>query len=112
MKGTNIGEFEEIVLLVVASLYDNAYGVSIQDEIKDKLSRKITISTVHSTLQRLYNKGYLSSTYGGSTQQRGGRRKHLFRVTQEGHKAITKANNARSILWKSIPEAAFNWGNE
>ena len=47
----NIGEFEEIVLLVVASLYDNANVVSIQDEIKDKLSRKITISTAHSTLQ-------------------------------------------------------------
>ena len=46
MKGTNLGEFEELVLLVVASLFDNAYGVAIQEELFNKLGRKATISTI------------------------------------------------------------------
>ena len=112
MKGTNLGEFEELVLLVVASLYDNAYGVAIQEELLNKLDRKATISTVHSTLQRLANKGYLVSEYGGSIQKRGGRRKHLFRVTKNGQTALESAKKYRNILWNSIPSFAFNWGDE
>jgi len=112
MKGTNLGEFEELVLLVVAALYDDAYGVAIQNELKSKLNRKATISTIHSTLQRLESKGFLVSEYGGATDQRGGRRKHLFRVTKSGQRALEAARDTRSILWNSIPKPAFNWQNE
>ena len=112
MKGTNLGEFEELVLLVVASLYDNAYGVAIQEKLLNILDRKATISTIHSTLQRLANKGYLVSEYGGSTQKRGGRRKHLFRVTNNGQAALESAKKYRNILWNTIPSLAFNWGDE
>lgn len=112
MKGTNLGEFEELVLLVVAALFDNAYGVAIQEELKNKLNRKATISTIHSTLQRLESKGFLVSQYGGSTDKRGGRRKHLFRVTKSGKHALEIARDTRSSLWDSISEPAFNWQNE
>ena len=112
MKGTNLGEFEELVLLVVASLYDNAYGVAIREELLIKLGRKATISTIHSTLQRLANKGYVDSEYGGSTQKRGGRRKHLFRVTKSGQFVLESAKEYRNILWNSIPSLAFNWQDE
>ena len=112
MKGTNLGEFEELVLLVVASLYDNAYGVAIKEELLSKLGRKATISTIHSTLQRLANKGFVVSEYGGATQKRGGRRKHMFKVTKNGQFVLESAKEYRDILWDSIPSLAFNWQNE
>ena len=84
MKGTNIGELEELVLLVVANLFDNAYGIAIKHEIEEKCNRSITISTVHNVLQRLQEKDYLESRYSDPTPERGGKRKLLFRVTPAG----------------------------
>ncbi|MBX2816226.1 MAG: BlaI/MecI/CopY family transcriptional regulator, partial [Saprospiraceae bacterium] len=72
MKGANLGELEELVLLVVASLFNEAYGISIQSTIEQKCQRTIAISTVHTVLHRLMDKGYLQSHYGGATKTRGG----------------------------------------
>ncbi|MGB3464469.1 MAG: BlaI/MecI/CopY family transcriptional regulator, partial [Cyclobacteriaceae bacterium] len=69
MKGTHIGELEELVLLIVANLYDNAYGVLIKTEIEEQCDRKITISTVHNVLQRLQEKGFLSSRRSEPTKE-------------------------------------------
>ena len=107
MKGTNLGELEELILLVVAYLYDDAYGIAIQDAIRKECNRNISISTVHTVLQRLMKKGYLSSRYGGATEQRGGRRKHLFRVTMSGREAIAVVREQRNRFWDSIPSIAF-----
>ena len=107
MKGTQLGELEELILLVVASLFDDAYGMAIQQAIKAEANRSISISTVHAVLKRLEDKGFLSSRYDGATAARGGRRKHLFRVTVEGEKALNKARNLRNKLWEGIPKLAF-----
>ncbi len=107
MKGTNLGELEELILLTVASLFDNAYGTAIQATIKEKCGRSISISTVHTVLLRLAKKGYLTSRYGGSTETRGGRRKHLFTVTIAGQKALHQVRDQRNNLWDSIPNIAF-----
>ena len=106
-----MGEFEELVLLVAAMLFDNAYGVAIQQEIESKCNRQVTISTVHSGLHRLEDKGYLSSRYGESLPERGGKRKLLFRVTSQGKSALMQANYMRNDLWSSIPAIAFDGGN-
>ena len=108
MKGTNLGELEELVLLVVGVLYDEAYGVAIQNELSERCDRKATLSTIHVALHRLEEKGYLESRLDGATNERGGRRKLLFRVTKSGQKALTNARDTRNELWKSIPKAAFN----
>ena len=108
MKGTHLGEFEELVLLMIAVLYDNAYGVAIQKELQSRCNRSSTISTIHSTLKRLEKKGFVVSRYDGATPERGGRRKHLFRVTTAGEKALTEAKTMRNQLWDSIPPLAFN----
>ena len=84
MKGTNLGELEELVMLSVGILYDDAYGLAIQKEIKERCKRSITISTVHSVTSRLEEKVYLSARYDGATPERGGRRKRLFRLTTTG----------------------------
>jgi len=107
MKGTNLGELEELIMLTVAMLFDDAYGIAIQNSIKEKSSRSISISTVHAVLSRLSEKGYVSSRYDGATPERGGRRKHLFRVTVEGQKALEEARSLRNGLWDAIPKIAF-----
>ncbi|MEM7297686.1 MAG: helix-turn-helix transcriptional regulator [Bacteroidota bacterium] len=108
MKGTNVGELEELIMLTVALLYDNAYGVAIQNEIKDRCNRSITISTVHAALARLQKKGYVDSRYDGATSERGGRRKHLFRLTQTGQKVLIQVKQQRDSIWEAIPDVAFN----
>ncbi len=107
MKGTNLGELEELVLLITALLYDEAYGLAIQDAVKERCGRSIAISTVHAVLARLEKKGYLQSRYAGQTAERGGRRKHLFTVTVAGQKALAHARNMRNDLWDAIPKIAF-----
>lgn len=107
MKGTNLGELEELVLLIVANLFDNAYGVLIKQEIEEKCNRSITISTVHNVLQRLADKGYLESRYSDPTPERGGKRKLLFRVSKSGQEALTHSKSMRDTLWSGIPKVAF-----
>jgi len=108
MKGTNIGELEELIMLTVALLYDEAYGVAIQKEIKDRCNRSITISTVHAALARLQKKEYVSSRYDGATSERGGRRKHLFRLTESGQNVLLQVKQQRDSIWEAIPKVAFN----
>ncbi len=108
MKGTNLGELEELILLATALLYDNAYGVAIQKEIKKRCNRSITISTVHAALARLEQKGYMESRYAGQSPERGGRRKHLFKVTKSGQKALENVRNQRESFWSAIPSMAFD----
>lgn len=108
MKGTQLGELEEIILLTVGALYDDAYGVAIMNEVEQRTGRKITISTVHAALKRLEEKGYCDSRYDGATKERGGRRKHLFRVTSAGEKALADSREIRNGLWNAIPDIAFN----
>jgi PadR family transcriptional regulator PadR len=109
MKAYQLGEFEEIVLLTVAVLYEDAYGVSIRKEIVDKLDRKVSIGALQSALRRMEKKGYLESIYGEATAVRGGKRKRFFRVTALGMKALEYSKDVRMKLWDSIPKVAFEY---
>lgn len=108
MKGTHLGEFEELVLLVVGALFDDAYGVAIKQEIRKQAKRKVTLSTVHAALHRLEQKGYLKSRLGDPTNERGGKRKRLFTLTAAGVKVLQQAHELRNHLWESLPKIAFN----
>lgn len=110
MKGTNLGELEEVVMLSVGILYDDAYGLAIQKEIKDRCKRAITISTVHSVTSRLEEKGFLKARYDGATPERGGRRKRLFTLTSSGQAAIVKMREMREDMWQAIPKVALSNG--
>ncbi|MFN3378444.1 PadR family transcriptional regulator [Runella zeae] len=103
MKRTFLGEFEEIVLLTVAILGEEAYGVSITQELEQKTGRSVGFSTVHTTLQRLEEKGFLTSQMGGATAERGGRRKRFFTVTATGRKALVEVKQVREELWGALP---------
>ncbi len=110
MKGTYLGEFEEIVLLTVGVLYDEAYGPSIKKEVEERTGRKVNLSAIHATLNRLDEKGFLSSRLGEATAKRGGKRKKYFAVTKLGVKALEEAKNLRDSLWVSIPKIALLGG--
>jgi len=107
MKGTFLGEFEELVLLTVAIIYKEAYGLAIMDEVEARSGRKVTISTVHATLHRLEEKGFLRSYMGGATKERGGRKKRFFEVTTFGKRAINEARELRNGMWQDIPEVIW-----
>lgn len=103
MKRAFLGEFEEVVLLTVAILDEEAYGVSVTQEIEQKTGRAVGFSTVHTTLQRLEEKGFLSSRMGGATAERGGRRKRFFTVTAAGRRALQEVKQIRTELWNALP---------
>lgn len=103
MKGTYLGEFEEIVLLTVGGLQEEAYGVSIKVEIETRTNRTPSIGALHSSLSRLEDKGFIESFEGGATKSRGGRRKRFYRITNAGKQTLRKANELRNELFKLIP---------
>ncbi|MEQ8628345.1 helix-turn-helix transcriptional regulator [Ekhidna sp.] len=107
MKGTNLGEFEELVLLTVGILYDNAYSVAIQQELNRQTDRKVSISSVHAAVYRLEEKGLLDSRMGEMSSERGGKRKRIFTISQAGKEALEKANELRNRMRNQIPEIAF-----
>ena len=102
MKRAHLGEFEELVLLAVASLHDGAYGLEVQRVLADEARRSVALATVHSALYRLERKGYVQSELGGATQQRGGRRKRLFAITGAGLSTLADARAVREHLWQRV----------
>lgn len=107
MRKTYIGELEEIVLLITVVLQENAFGVTITQEIDKQLNRTISVSAVHATLHRLSEKGYLSSALGGATTERGGRRKRYFKITVAGSNVLRKLREEREMIWRQIPPNAL-----
>lgn len=108
MKGTNLGEFQELVLLTIGALHPEAYGVAIKDEIYQHTGRKVTLSTVHAALNRLEKKDLVRSDLGEATKIRGGKRKRYFTITATGVKTLAEAKQQREALWNSIPEIVFD----
>ncbi|MTI38891.1 PadR family transcriptional regulator [Fulvivirga lutimaris] len=109
MKGEYIGELEELVLLTVGALYQEAYGVAVMEEIERQTGRNINISAIHSVLKRLEAKSLVKSEMGGATKERGGRRKRIFNLTNLGKKALDESMEVRSQLYNQIPQISFNF---
>ncbi len=107
MKGTYIGELEELILLTVGVLYKQAYGVAVMDEIERQTGRSLNISAVHAVLTRLEEKGLVASQMGNPTSERGGRRKRMFFLTATGRKALEETNEIRNQLFNQIPKVAW-----
>lgn len=103
MERISIGELEELILLCVSALSDDAYGVSIRKMLSDRAGRDVTLGTVHASLHRLEKKGLLTSRMGGATEQRGGRRKRLYSITGAGLAAVGQAREARINIRSLLP---------
>jgi PadR family transcriptional regulator, regulatory protein PadR len=107
MKKYLLGEFEEIVMLTIAILYKEAYGVAIKREIETRLSRNVSMGAMHSALVRLEDKGYIKSFDGEETEDRMGRPRKYFQVTALGKKAMAYSKDTRNELWNAIPKMSL-----
>lgn len=107
MKKYQLGEFEEIVILTVGVLYNEAYGVSIKKEIEHRLTRKVSMGALHTALKRLEDKGYIRSHDGEATEERAGRPKKYFQITALGKRAMEYTRSTRDDLWRAIPDIAL-----
>jgi len=107
MKQKSLGEFEELVLLVVAALHDEAYGVIILESLEKKLEKSVNISAVHVALKRMEDKGFVKSRFGGITEDRGGRRKKFYVITALGKKMLDKQFALRTSIYQQIPKISF-----
>ena len=97
-----LGEFEQVVLLAILRLGDDAYGVTIRHEIRECTEREPAPGALYTTLDRLEQKGLLTSKYGDPTPARGGRAKRYFIVTARGVRAVARAQRAYQRLLKGL----------
>lgn len=96
------GEFEQVVLLAIARLKDGAYGMAIREEIADRTGRDVGIGSVYSALDRMEAKGFVSSSLGDPTPERGGRAKRFYRLEGEGALALHRARAMFASLWDGL----------
>ena len=106
MIETRLGEFEEVILLLVGILGEQAYAFKLAEEFESQTNRSVSIGAVHSTLTRLEDKGFLSSAMGESTAERGGRRKRIYTITAYGRKILADARDFKVSLWNQFPDFA------
>lgn len=103
-KGEYLGEFEMTVLLALIQLGDDAYGVRIREDIRERCGRDVSIPTVYAALERLERKGHISSHLGESSPERGGRAKKFFLLENSGAAALRQSRALLDRMWEGIPQ--------
>jgi PadR family transcriptional regulator, regulatory protein PadR len=108
MKKTKLGEFEELVLLTVVTLQQEAYGVEIKRELEVRLGERLSVGSIQSALKRMEEKGFLTSEFGEATLRRGGKRKRIYTATPYAHRILSEMRTIRAELWNAIPQFAHD----
>lgn len=101
-KDKFLGEFEQMTMLALIHLENEAYGAAIRQLLAEQVNRNVAIGALYSTLERLERKGMVESRLGEATAQRGGRAKRYFKVTIQGHSALKRAKQAMDTLWQGL----------
>jgi len=109
MKKSQLGEFEEIVLLTIAVLNDDAYGIAIKKEIEERTERKVSIGALQTAFKRMEDKGFITSRLGEPTQKRGGKRKRYYAITAQGVNTLDNIRDVRARLWQAIPQTILDY---
>ena len=105
MKGDRVGEFEELVLLAVRALEPPVYGVPVQRFVERTARRDVAMGAVYAALDGLEVKGFVRSSLGEATAERGGRRKRLFALTPQGTRMLEELRRLRDRIWRAIERA-------
>lgn len=108
MKKAGLGGFEEMVLLTAAVLGADAYGATIKKELEKSMKKNVSLGALYSALQRLEDKGWVNSRIGGITEERGGRRKQFYDITNEGVIALEEVRSLRNEMFNRIPSNKLN----
>ncbi len=99
-------KLEEMILLSVLKLEENAYGTTIYNYLGEVTGKKLSLGGVYFPLERLTKKGYLTAYIGESTPERKGLSKRYYRLTKRGHQALKEINRVNEILWKCFQDLA------
>ncbi len=102
MGRSSLGAFEQLVLLAVLRLQEEAYAVSIVNEIRERTSRDASLASIYVVLGRLESKGHLTSSVDDSTSGRGGRRRRFYRATPAAIEALRASHAALRSLWDGL----------
>ncbi len=105
-KRDHLGEFEQVVLLAVRHLGPDAYGVTIREEIEVRTGRKVSHGAIYPTMDRLEAKGYVSSSVGAPTAERGGRSKRHFKLEPAGLEALERSRDMLAAMWRGVESEA------
>ncbi len=103
MKKSRLGEFEELVLLTVLVLKEEAYGTEIKRELESRIDQRLSVGSIQSALKRMEQKGFLTSAFGEATAKRGGKRKRIYSATTAAHTVLAEMKEIRTNLWNAIP---------
>lgn len=98
----NLGDFEQLVMLAVMRLDDDAYGTSIREELRAKAEREVSPGAIFTTLERLESRGLVTSRYGEPTPERGGRRKRFYKLSADGRKSLARSLRAVRRLLQGL----------
>jgi PadR family transcriptional regulator PadR len=98
----HLGEFEQIVLLAILRVREDAYGVPIRLEIETRTGRSVTVGALYRTLDRLEEKGYVASSFGDPTPARGGRSRRYFKVRPAGLRALRASRDVLTAMWDGL----------
>lgn len=98
----HLGEFEQIVLLAVLRMGDDAYGVPIRAEIERRTGRALTVGALYRTLDRLEHKGYVTSAFSDPRPERGGRSKRYFTISPLGLRSLRASREALAAMWEGL----------
>ena len=99
-----LGNLEEMVLLMVILVNEEAYGITVREAYIKQYKQEISLSAIHTVLRRLEEKGFTVSEMGGASAERGGRRKRLYKITPYGYRTVTEMQEQRSRIWGIIPK--------
>jgi len=109
MKKTKLGELEELVLLTVVVLNEEAYGVEIKKTLEEKLGETLSVGSIQSSLKRMEEKGFLTSAFGESTGKRGGKRKRIYSATPYAHSVLNELKDIRTGLWEAMTQPIISF---
>ena len=104
-KVSYLGELENVLLWTVVRLDDEAYGMAVRDDLEERSGRDVARGAVYITLDRLVRKGYLTSRLGDASEERGGRARRYFTVTESGKQALRQAREALVSTWDGLEGA-------
>ena len=107
MTRQGLGEFEQLVLLAIAHLRGEAYGIPIVREIERRTGRSVSRAAVYITLRRLEEKGFVSSWMGDPTPERGGKGRRYVKLEAEGARALREARRAVERMWQGLDPASL-----
>ena len=101
-RGEYLGEFEQMVLLAVARLDDDAYGIAILEELQHRTGTESAVASIYAALDRMERRGFVTSRLGAPTPERGGRAKRFFRLEPAGAVALHRSRSALDSLWDGL----------